>query len=72
MDTMKSTAFFVLTSFVVAFNLKLYIEKEGVLYASARATDGWHIRCRYYTPLRLYEIEAPIQTGCPDFEHAGR
>ncbi|MCX7899939.1 MAG: hypothetical protein N2444_07650 [Methylocystis sp.] len=72
MEAIKPAAIFVVICLAFAFNLRLYSEKQGVLYSDTVMPDGWRVKCRYYTPFHFYEVEQPVHLGCPDYAAADR
>lgn len=50
---------------LVLFNGLLSFAKEGVNYYSVSDASGWKTICKYYTPVRLFEIHVDVGHKCP-------
>ncbi len=72
MDTIKPAAVFLILCAAFAFNLQLYAGKQGVLYSETKEKDGWHVKCRYFTPFHFYDVEQSIQFVCTDHASVDR
>jgi hypothetical protein len=50
---------------IVVANLGLLLWAQAPLVWSASTSDGWNRSCRYYYPVRTFEVALPLRQNCP-------
>ncbi|MGA8169733.1 MAG: hypothetical protein WB816_02680 [Methylocystis sp.] len=67
MDTVKSTAVYLLITLTFAFNARLYADEIAVFAYSESDYDPWYVDCYYYRPVEVFQVRVPVQSQCRPF-----
>lgn len=54
-----------LLALIVLTNIGLLLRGEGPLVWSTATGDRWNRSCRYYYPVRTFEVVLPLSQDCP-------
>jgi len=50
---------------IVGLNASQWVWGQALLVWSSATADGWSRSCRYYYPVRVFEVTLPSGQGCP-------
>jgi len=50
---------------IVGANAGLLLWGQAPLVWSSSTADGWQRSCRYYYPVRVFEVVLPLTQNCP-------
>ncbi len=62
---MRAMKFLTVLALIVLANIGMAFWGEGVLLWSTATSDQWNRSCRYYYPVRTFELVLPLSQGCP-------
>ena len=59
-----------IVALILLINGGLYVGDRGLRVWSSTTADQWNRICRYYYPIRIFEIILPLSQDCPSWAPA--